>query len=127
MLLTRRYGCIRQAIVRLQATGKALADAPDRQFSLTDPDARAMATSARNSSMAGYTVQRAIVVGSPIIVVHEVSGQGLTATSSARWGSQPKRPPPRRPARHCRQGLFTGITTTVLRPAITVMLPGASV
>ena len=32
---------------------KALADAPDGQISLTDPDARAMATSARNSGLVG--------------------------------------------------------------------------
>ena len=45
--LARRYRRIRQEIERLQAMDEALADAPDGQISLTDPDARAMATSAR--------------------------------------------------------------------------------
>jgi transposase len=44
--LSRRYGRIRQKIARLREMDKALADAPDGQISLTDPDARAMATSA---------------------------------------------------------------------------------
>jgi hypothetical protein len=38
--LGRRHGRIRQAIQRLKAMEQALADAPDGQISLTDPDAR---------------------------------------------------------------------------------------
>jgi len=47
--LIGRYRRIRQEIERLLAVDKALADAPDGQISLTDPDARAMATRARHS------------------------------------------------------------------------------
>jgi hypothetical protein len=43
--LARRYGRIRREIARLQVMEKALADAPDGQIFLTDPDARAMARS----------------------------------------------------------------------------------
>lgn len=39
--LGRRYGRIRQEIARLKEMDKALADAPDGQISLTDPDSRA--------------------------------------------------------------------------------------
>ncbi|RWR07043.1 hypothetical protein D2T33_17875, partial [Sinirhodobacter populi] len=36
--LARRYGRIRQEIVRLKAVDRALEDTPDGQISLTDPD-----------------------------------------------------------------------------------------
>lgn len=75
--LARRYGRIRQEIARLKAMDKALADAPDGQISLTDPDARAMATSARHSGMVGYNVQIAVDAESHIIVTHEVTNQGF--------------------------------------------------
>ncbi|AGT11045.1 IS1182 family transposase [Paracoccus aminophilus] len=75
--LARRYGRIRQEIDRLKAMDKALADTPDGQISLTDPDARAMATSARHSGMVGYNVQTAVDTESHIIVTHEVTNQGF--------------------------------------------------
>lgn len=52
--LARRYGRVRQETARLKAMDKALAGAPDGQISLTDPDARAMATSARHGGMVGW-------------------------------------------------------------------------
>lgn len=36
-----------------------IAESPDEQISLTDPDARSMATSARGSGVVGYNVQTA--------------------------------------------------------------------
>jgi transposase len=75
--LARRYGRIRQEIDRLKAMDKALAEAPDGQISLTDPDARAMATSARHSGMVGYNVQTAVDTETHIIVTHEVTNQGF--------------------------------------------------
>lgn len=74
--LARRYGRIRQEIARLKAMDKALADTPDSQISLTDPDARAMATSARLSGLVGYNVQNAVDTETHIIVTHEVTNQG---------------------------------------------------
>jgi site-specific recombinase len=75
--LARRYGRIRQEIDRLKAMDKALAEAPDGQSFLTDPDARAMATSARHSGMVGHNVQTAVDTETHIIVVHEVTNQGF--------------------------------------------------
>ncbi len=75
--LSRRYGRIRQEIARLREMDKALADAPDGQISLTDPDARAMATSARNSGLVGYNVQSAVDAETHLIVAHEVTNQGF--------------------------------------------------
>lgn len=73
--LARRYGRIRQQIQSLQAMDRALAEAPDGQISLTDPDARAMATSAKNSGMVGYNAQMAVDTETHLIVAHNVTNQ----------------------------------------------------
>jgi transposase len=75
--LARRYGRIRQEIKRLKAMGEALGDAPDGQISLTDPDARAMATSARHSGLVGYNAQSVVDTETHIIVTHDVTNQGF--------------------------------------------------
>jgi hypothetical protein len=79
--LARRYGRIRQEIARLRPMDKALADAPDGQISLTDPDARAMATSARHSGLVSYNVQNVVDTETHIIVTHDVTNQASTAIS----------------------------------------------
>lgn len=78
--LASRYGRIRQEIARLKAMDEALADVPDGQVSLTDPDARAMATSARLSGLVGYNVQSAVDTETHLIVAHEVTNQGYDRT-----------------------------------------------
>ncbi len=75
--LARRYGRIRQEITRLKALDQVLADTPDRRLSLTDPDARAMATSARQSGMVGYNVQTAVDTEAHLILAHDVTNQGV--------------------------------------------------
>ena len=69
----RRFVRIKQEIGRLKALNKALADAPDGQISLTDPDARAMATTSRNSGIVGYNVRTAVDAETHHIVTHEVT------------------------------------------------------
>lgn len=46
--------------------------APDKQISLTDPDARSMATSGRGSCVIGYNVQAPVEIEHHLIVVHDV-------------------------------------------------------
>ena len=75
--LAQRYGRLKQEIAKLKAMDKALADAPDGQISLTDPDARAMATSARNSGLVGYNAQCAVDTETHIIVTHDVTNKGF--------------------------------------------------
>jgi hypothetical protein len=51
----------------------ALLATPDRQISLTDPDARSMATSGRGSGVVGYNVQIAVDTEHHLIITHEVT------------------------------------------------------
>jgi hypothetical protein len=53
-----------------------LRDAPDQQISLTDPDARSMATSGRGTGIVGYNVQTAVDAKNHLIVAHEVTNVG---------------------------------------------------
>ena len=50
--------------------------APDQQISLTDPDARSMATSGRGSGVVGYNVQVAVEAEHHLIITHEVTNEG---------------------------------------------------
>ena len=53
-----------------------LQDQPDKQLSLTDPDARSMATSGRGTGMVGYNVQMAADTKHHLIVAHDVINVG---------------------------------------------------
>jgi hypothetical protein len=49
---------------------------PDGQISMTDPDARSMATSGRGSGMVAYNVQVAVDAKHHLVVAHEVTNIG---------------------------------------------------
>lgn len=74
--LGRRYARVKRESQSLQAMEVTLEDAPDGQVSLTDPDARSMATSARNSRLVRYNVQAAVDTETHLIVAHEVTNVG---------------------------------------------------
>ena len=60
----------------LKAMEQRLRESPDGQVSLTDPDARSMATSGRGTGMVGYNVQTAVDDTYHLIVAHEVTNVG---------------------------------------------------
>ncbi len=67
---------LKEEMDRLEALEAERRAAPDRQISLTDPDARSMATSGRGSGVVGYNVQSAVDTKHHLIVAHEVVNDG---------------------------------------------------
>jgi len=61
---------------KLAEIEKQMRAAPDGQISLTDPDARSMATSGRGTGMVGYNVRTAVDLKHHIIVAHVVVNVG---------------------------------------------------
>lgn len=64
--------------------------APDQQISLTDPDARSMATSGRGTGMVGYNVQTAVDAKHHLIVTHEVTNIGHDRTQLSKMARRAK-------------------------------------
>ena len=64
----------------LKAMEQQVQAAPDKQVSLTDPDARSMATSGRGTGMVGYNVQTAVDAEHHLIVAHDVTNLGYDRT-----------------------------------------------
>jgi transposase len=71
---------LRRQMQALREMQQTVQDAPDQQVSLTDPDARSMATSGRGTGMVGYNVQTAVDAEHHLIVAHEVTNQGHDRT-----------------------------------------------
>ena len=80
-LLKERMQQLKVVEIRLQAT-------PDQQISLTDPDARSMATSGRGTGMVGYNVQTAVDTTHHLIVAHEVTNIGNDRSQLANMSEQ---------------------------------------
>ena len=67
---------LKEQMRRLHTLKAQMLATPDQQISLTDPDARSMATSGRGSGVVGYNVQVAVETGHHLIITHEVSNRG---------------------------------------------------
>jgi hypothetical protein len=75
---------------RLEVLDAQMRNTPDQQISLTDPDARSMATSGRGSGVVGYNVQVAVDTEHHLIVTHEVINVGNDRGQLARKSKQAK-------------------------------------
>jgi transposase len=64
--------------------------APDQQISLSDPDARSMATSGRGSGMVGYNVQSAVDTEHHLMVAHAVTNVGSDRAQLSNIAKQTK-------------------------------------
>jgi transposase len=67
---------LKEEMRRLVGLQAAMLATPDQQISLTDPDARSMATSGRGSGVVGYNVQVAVETKHHLIITHEVTNVG---------------------------------------------------
>jgi transposase len=88
--LREKLATVRAQMKKLEAIGRQLAVAPDQQVSLTDPDARSMATSGRGTGMVGYNVQASVDTEHHLIVAHEVINKGHDRSQLTAMAQQTK-------------------------------------
>ena len=74
--LQDKLATVKAQMRQLKQVGEQMAKARDGQVSLTDPDARSMATSGRGTGIVGYNVQTAVDDKNHLIVAHEVTNVG---------------------------------------------------
>src|SRR6266436_1831778 len=79
---------LKEEIVRLNAINADMMKSEDKQVSLTDPDARSMATSGKGTGIVGYNVQIAVDTQHHLIVAHEVTNVGTDRNQLANMAGQ---------------------------------------
>ena len=84
--LTEKIEGLRQQMLSLKAMGEQVEASPDKQVSLTDPDARSMATSGKGTGVVGYNVQMAVDAEHHLIVAHEVTNIGSDRSQLTSMG-----------------------------------------
>jgi len=88
--LKEKLDQLKEQMAKLDTVETELQKTPDKQISLTDPDARSMATSGRGSGMVGYNVQTAVDTKNHLIVAHEVTNVGHDRNQLANMAKQAK-------------------------------------
>jgi TolA-binding protein len=86
--LKEKIATLREEIQRLNGLNTLMMQTEDKQISMTDPDARSMATSGRGSGMVGYNVQSAVDTKHHLIVSHEVTNVGSDRSQLSRMTEQ---------------------------------------
>ncbi len=84
--LKDKIATLREEMARLNAIEVQMQKAPDKQISLTDPDARAMKS--RGNGIVGYNVQTAVDAKHHLIVAHEVTNQGSDRSQLSPMATQ---------------------------------------
>lgn len=82
--LREKVEIMHREIVHLNALESEMLKSEDQQISLTDPDARSMATSGRDTGVVGYNVQSAVDTKHHLIVAHEVTNVGTDRSQLSR-------------------------------------------
>src|SRR5437667_4358321 len=86
--LKEKVATVKAHMEQLKQIGQQLRAAPDGQVSLTEPDARSMATSGRGTGIVGYNVQTAVDTKHHLIVAHEVTNVGHDRTQLFAMATQ---------------------------------------
>ena len=81
---------VQAEVHRLNGIAEQLKDTADGQISLTDPDARSMATRGKGTGLVGYNVQTAVDTQTHLIVAHEVTTVGNDRTQLAPMATAAK-------------------------------------
>ncbi len=88
--LNDKIATLKGEMKRLEKLEAEMLATPDKQISLTDPDARSMATSGRGSGMVGYNVQAAVDTKNHLIVAHEVTNVGTDRSQLSAMAEKTK-------------------------------------
>ncbi|MNE01508.1 Transposase DDE domain protein [compost metagenome] len=84
--LHNKIAALKAKMQELQAIETQLEATPDKQISLTDPDARTMKT--RGSGIVGYNVQAAVDTKHHLIVTHAVTNDGVDRDQLSAMATQ---------------------------------------
>jgi len=84
--LEDKISALKQEMARLKKLENRMLNAPDKQISLTDPDARSMKT--RGTGIVGYNVQTAVDTEHHLIVAHEVTNTGSDRSQLSHMAEQ---------------------------------------
>src|ERR1700731_1524780 len=88
--LREKIAKLKEQMQLLEVLKKQMLATPDQQMSLTDPDARSMATSGRGSGVVGYNFQVAVDTAHHLIITHEVTNVGTDRSQLAYMAKETK-------------------------------------